>query len=78
MTVYELIQELSQYEAGQEVEINVCADELPVTVQVHETVEEDEETDTYVNIDTDITDFSVDEYRHYRDGKKVRINVLLE
>lgn len=78
MKVYEMIQELAQYEADQEVEINVVADELPVTVVVGEDTEEGEEIDTEVDFDKDITDFDIDEYRHYQKGKVVRINVGLE
>ena len=35
MTVYEMIQELSQYDAGTEVEINAFADEYRATVEVN-------------------------------------------
>lgn len=77
MTVYEMIQELAQYEADQEVEINVVADEFPVTVVVGEDTQEGEEIDTEVDFDEDVTDFDIDEYRHFQKGKVVRINAVL-
>lgn len=78
MTVYELIQELVQYEADQEVEINVAADEFPVTVVVGQDTQEGEEIDTEVDFDEDVAEFDIDEYRHFQKGKVVRINVSLE
>ena len=73
MTVYELIQELAQYEADQEVEINVVADEYSATVQVQEDVSDGEETDVDIDIDEDITEFSVYEYKNQKKEKIVRI-----
>lgn len=78
MTVYEMIQELAQYEADREVEINVVADEYRATVQVEEDVKDGEETDVDVEFDEDVTEFDIDEYRRYNGQKTVRINVGLE
>lgn len=78
MTVYEMIQELARYEADQEVEINVVADEYRATVQVEEDVKDGEETDVDVEFDEDVEDFDIDEYRKYTGKKVVRINVSLD
>lgn len=78
MTVYEMIQELAQYEADREVEINVVAYELPVTVAVVEDVKDGEEIDTIVDFDEDVTEFNIDEYGKYNGQKVVRINVELD
>lgn len=78
MKVYEMIQELAQYEADQEVEINVVADRYRVTAEVEEDTEKGEEVDVDVDFDEDVTEFDICEYRHYQKGKVVRINVGLE
>lgn len=44
MKVYELIQELSKYDAEQEVEINVILDDVLTTVRVREDLEENEDS----------------------------------
>lgn len=76
MTVYEMIQELAQYEADTEVEVNVTTDAYIATVEVDEDVKDGEETDVKVDIDEDIDDFDIDKYEW--GGKKVvRINVEL-
>lgn len=78
MTVYEMIQELSQYDSNTEVEINVVADEYRATVQVEEDVKEGEETDVDVEIDEDISGFSIEDYKKYNGQKIVRILVEVE
>ena len=78
MTVYEMIQELAQYEADTEVEVNVTTDDYIATVEVDEDVSEGEETDVKVDIDKDIDDFDIDDYRKYTGKKVVRINVELK
>lgn len=78
MTVYEMIQELAQYDADKYVEINVVADEYRATVEVEEDVEEGRETDVDVEFDEDIFEFDIDDYRHYQKGQVVRINVAVE
>ena len=77
MTVYEMIQELAQYEADTEIEVNVTTDDYIATVEVDEDVSEGEETDVKVDIDKDIDDFDIDDYRKYTGKKVVRINVEL-
>lgn len=77
MTVYEMIQELAQYDADTEVEIDVIANDYEMTVEVEEDVKDGEETDVKVNIDDDISDFDIDEYEWGR-KKVVRINVELK
>lgn len=78
MTVYEMIQELAQYKADQEVEINVVADGYRTEVIVEEDVRENEETEVDVVLDEDITEFYIDEYKPYGKAKIVRINVSLD
>lgn len=75
MTVYEMIQELSQYDAGTEVEINAFADEYRATVEVKEDVKDGEETDVDVEFDEDISEFDIDDYTKYTGEKIVRILV---
>lgn len=77
MTVYEMIQELAQYEADMEVEINITTDDYEMTVEVEEDVKDGEETDVKLDIDEDIGDFDIDVYRKYSNRKTVRINVEL-
>lgn len=78
MTVYEMIQELAQYDADTDVEVNVFTDDdYETTVTVEEDVKDGEETDAKIDIDEDINDFDIDEYTW--GGKKVvRINVELK
>lgn len=75
MTVYEMIQYLSQYDSNTEIEINVVADEYRATVQVEEDVKEGEKTDVDVEIDEDISGFSIEDYKKYNGHKIVRILV---
>lgn len=78
MTVYEMIQELVQYDADTEVEVNVVTDDdYETTVTVEEDVKDGEETDVKVDIDEDISDFDIDEYK-WGGRKVVRINVELK
>ena len=77
MTVYELIQELAQYDANSSVEINVTTDDYKATVEVGENVSDGEETDVTVDIDETIEDFDIDDYA-YRNNRIVRINVELK
>lgn len=78
MTVYELIQELAQYDADMEVQVNVAADDYETTVTVEEDVKDGEETDVKVDIDEDIEDFDIEEYKYYNGKKVVKINVELK
>lgn len=77
MKVYEMIQELTKYDADQEVEINVVADGYSTTVEVDEDVKDGEETDVDIDFDEDVTEFDVDEYKKYNGQKLVRISVEL-
>lgn len=78
MTVYEMIQELAQYDADLDVEVNVVTDDdYETTVTVKEDVEDGEETDVKLDIDEDIEDFDIDEYKKYTGKKVVRINAEL-
>lgn len=77
MTVYEMIQELAQYDADLDVEINVTTDDYETTVEVEEDVKDGEETDVKIDIDEDIEDFDIEEYKRYSGKKTIRINVEL-
>ena len=63
MTVYELIQELSQYPADMMVEINVYADGFGVEAEVEEEAKEGDFVSAKVCIDEDIEEMEVEEYR---------------
>lgn len=78
MTVYEMIQELTQYDADQEVEINVIADGYTVSVTTDEQGEEYEEFESDVDFDEDVTDFEIDDYNYWKGGRRVRITATLE
>ncbi len=77
MTVYEMIQELAQYDADLDVEINVTTDDYETTVEVEEDVKDGEETDVKLDIDEDIEDFDIDDYKKYTGKRVVRINAEL-
>jgi hypothetical protein len=77
MTVYEMIQELAQYDADLDVEINVTTDDYETTVEVEEDVKDGEETDVKLDIDEDIEDFNIDDYKKYTGKRIVRINAEL-
>lgn len=77
MTVYEMIQELAQYDADLDVEINVTTDDYETTVEVEEDVKDGEGTDVKLDIDEDIEDFDIDDYKKYTGKRIVRINAKL-
>lgn len=77
MTVYELIQELSQYPADMLVETNVYADGFGVEAEVEEEAEEGDFVSAKVCIDEDIEEMEAEEYRKYNGKRVVRINVDL-
>lgn len=78
MTVYEMIQELAQYDADREVEINVkTSDNYKTYVEVKEYVQEGEETEVKVDIEEDVDDFDISERREYAGRTIVRIDVEL-
>ena len=77
MTVYEMIQELSQYDADQEVEINVVANGLEVNAVVNEDIDKGCETEVEVDFDETVSDFEIDERRSYTKNA-FRINVDLD
>lgn len=77
MTVYEMIQELAQYDADLDVEINAYSENYRTTVEVEEDVKDGEETDVKLDIDEDIEDFDIDDYKKYTGKRIVRINAEL-
>lgn len=78
MTVYEMIQELSRYDANMEVIVNVGAEDYPFTATVSEDVKEGGETEVDVELDEDIEEFDINEWRDWRNEKLVRISVTLK
>lgn len=78
MTVYEMIQELSRYDANTEVIVNVAVEDYPFTATVSEDVKEGEETEVEVELDEDIEKFDIGECRDWRNEKRVRIAVTLK
>lgn len=77
MTVYELIQELSQYPADMMVETNVYADGFGVEAEVQEEAKEGDFVSAKVCIDEDIEEMEVEEYRKYNGKRVIRLNVDL-
>lgn len=73
MTVYEMIQELSKYDADTDIEINAYSYDYRADVEVEEDVKESEETNVNVKFDEDISEFDVDDYRKANGLKIVRI-----
>lgn len=77
MTVYEMIQELSKYDADSEVEINVYSNNFYTEGISREDVNEGEEIDIKLNIDEDISDFRIENYKPYKENSRVRISLIL-
>lgn len=78
MTVYELIQELVQFDADMEVEISVSADGFETEVVAKEDAEYGDSIDAEVDIDEYTDDFSVEDYKKYAGKHVVRLNATLE
>lgn len=77
MTVYEMIQELAQYDADTEVEVNVAADKYRTTAEALEDVKEGEETEVDVGFDENVSGFSIDECVEHTGRKFIRISAEL-
>lgn len=77
MTVYEMIQELSKYDADSEVEINVYFNNFYTEGISREDVNEGEEIDIKLNIDEDISDFRIESYKPYKENSRVKISLTL-
>lgn len=74
MTVYEIIQELAQYDADKEVEINVkTSDNYKTYVEVKEDVQEGQETDVDVEFDLSSSNIEIDDFRKGNRERFVRI-----
>lgn len=73
MTVYEMIQELSKYDAYTDIEINAYSYDYRADVEVEEDVKESEETNVNVKFDEDISEFDVADYRKANGLEIVRI-----
>lgn len=77
MTVYEMIQELSKYDADLEVEINVYSNNFYTEGIAREDANEGEEINIKLNIDEDVSDFCIENYKPYRGNSRVRISLIL-
>lgn len=77
MTVYELIQELVQFDADAEVEVSVLANSFETEVVAKEDAESGDAIDAEVYIDEYTDDFSVEDYKKYTGKRVVRLNVTL-
>ena len=73
MTVYEMIQNLSKYDADLDVEINAYSENYRATVEVEEDVKEGEETDVDVEFDLSSTNIEIDDFRRGNGERFVRI-----
>lgn len=73
MTVYEMIQKLSKYDADLEVEINAYSENYRATVEVEEDVKEGEETDVDVEFDLSSENIEIDDFRRGNGERFVRI-----
>ena len=78
MTVYELIQELVQFDADMEVEVSVSANAFETEVVAKEDAEYGDAIDAEVDIDEYTDDLSVEDYKKYTGKHVVRLNVSLE
>lgn len=73
MTVYEMIQKLSKYDADLDVEINAYSENYRTTVEVEEDVKEGEETDVDVEFDLSSENIEIDGFRKGNGERFVRI-----
>lgn len=73
MTVYEMIQKLSKYDADLDVEINAYSENYRATVEVEEGVKEGEETDVDVEFDLSSSNIEIDDFRKGNRERFVRI-----
>ena len=78
MTVYELIQELAQFDAEMEVEVSVSADAFETEAVAKEDAEYGDAIDAEVDIDEYTDDFRVEDYKKYTGKHVVRLSVTLE
>lgn len=78
MTVYELIQELAQFDAEMEVEVSISADAFETEAVAKEDAEYGDAIDAEVDIDEYTDDFSVEDYKKYTGKHVVRLSVNLE
>lgn len=72
MTVYELIQKLTQFDANTEVEISVIEAIAKEEAEYGDAVDAEDDIDEYAE------DFSVEDYKKYTGKHVVRPNVTLE
>lgn len=73
MTVYEMIQKLSKYDANLKVEINAYSENYRATVEVEEDVTEGQETDVYVEFDLSSSNIEIADFRRGNGERFVRI-----
>lgn len=77
MTVYEMIQELSKYDADLKVKINVYSNNFYTEGIARENANEGEELDIKINLDEDIFEFCIKEEKPYRGLPIIAINLTL-
>lgn len=77
MTIYELIQELVQFDADMEVEVSIFANSFETEAVAKEDAEYGDAIDAEVDIDEYTDVFSVEEYKKYTGKHVVRLNVTL-
>lgn len=73
MTIYEMIQKLSKYDADLDVEINAYSENYRATVEVEEDVKEGQETDVDVEFDLSSSNIEIDDFRKENRERFVRI-----
>lgn len=78
MTVYELIQELIQFDADAEVSINIKANRYRTDARVMEDAEDGDYVDSEVEFEEVSDDFAVEEERSIRGKTSAVITVELE
>lgn len=78
MTVYELIQELCQYDADAEVSVNVKVNCYRTDARVMEDAENGDYVDSEVEFEETVDDFAVEEERSIREKISAVITVELE
>ena len=74
MTVYEMIQKLSKYDADLDVVINAYSENYRATVEVEEDVKEGEETDVDVEFYLSSSNIEIDDFRKGNRERFVRIS----
>lgn len=78
MTVYELMQELCQYDAGAEVSVSVKVNRYRTDARVMEDAENGDYVDSEVEFEESLDDFTIEEERSIRGKASAVITVEIE